>query len=79
MTHFLKNSATSYLNIFCECSEHLLGNLECLEKVLPARKINGVIVSIVPVEVRDGFLQTKEIVHSTHDDVDGGGVACLRT
>ena len=37
------------------------------------------VVSVVPVEVRDALLQSKEIVDCGDDNVDGGRVASLRS
>ena len=37
------------------------------------------VVSVVPVEVRDALLQSKEIVDRGDDDVDGGRIARLRS
>ena len=34
-------------------------------------------VRVVPVEIGDGLLQTKEVVHCVDDDVHRGGIACL--
>ena len=69
----------SDLYVLCESPEHLLGHFESLKEVFPARQVDGLVVRIVPVEVGDGLLQTKEKVHSAHDDVDSGGVASLCT
>lgn len=68
----------SDLYVLRERPEHLLGHLEGFEEVLPARQVNGLIVGVVPVEIGDGLLETQEVVHSAHDDVDGGCVAGLR-
>ena len=66
-----------HLYILCECPEHLLGNLEGLKEVLPPLNVDGVIVRVMPVEIRDALLETEEIVHSADDDVHCGRVASL--
>lgn len=66
------------LYIFRESSEHLLGHLECLEEIFPPGQVNGTVARVVPIEVRDGLLYTKQVVHCTHNDIDSGGVARLR-
>ncbi len=68
----------SDLYVLCECPEDLLGHFESLEKVLPPLQVDGLVVGVVPVEVRDGLLQPQQVVHGAHNDVDGCGVACLR-
>ena len=67
----------THLHIFCECPKHLFGYLKCLEEVLPPRNVDGPVVSVVPIEIRDGLLQAKQVVHCAHNDIYGGGVASL--
>lgn len=68
---------TTNLNIFRESSKDLFGNLESLKEALPAWEIDDVIVGVVPVEVRDGLLETEQEVHRGDNDIHGRGVAGL--
>ena len=79
IVHVELDQIPTYLNVLGESSEHLLGHLEGFEEILPTLNVNGVIVGVVPVEVRDTLLKSKEIVHGTDDYVDGGRVTSLRS
>ena len=69
--------ATTHLYVLGECPEHLLGDLESLEKVLSPSYVNGLVVRVVPVEVRDAFLKMKKIVHRAYHNVHRGRVPSL--
>ena len=68
---------TTHLYVLGECPEHLLGDLESLEKVLSPTDVNGLVVRVVPVEVRDALLETEEVVHRAYHDVHCGRVPSL--
>lgn len=55
----------------------MLCHLESFEEVLPALDVDGVVVRVVPVEVRDAFLQSKEVVDRADDNVHSCRVPCL--
>ena len=67
----------AYLCILCEGAEDLFGHLEGLQEVLSALQVNCLIVRVVPVEVTNGLLQTKKVVHSADNDIHGCCVARL--
>ena len=55
----------------------MLGHLESFQEVLSALYVDGVVVRVVPVEVGDALLQSKEIVDRADDDVHGRRVPRL--
>ena len=55
----------------------MLGHFERLEEILSALNVYGMIVCVVPVEVRDALLQSKEIVNCTDDNIHSGRVPSL--
>ena len=48
----------THLNIFSEGPEDLFGHPECSQEAVPAKEVNGVLARVVPVEVRDGLLES---------------------
>ena len=75
MTHVF--IASDHLYVFSECPEDLLGHLESFEEVPSALNVDGVVVRVVPVEVGDALLQSKEVVDCADDNIHGGRVPRL--
>lgn len=60
-----------------ECVENLTAHLDGSQEVLLASFVDDFFAGIVPVEVHDRFLQTKEVVDCAVDQIDTGGVTWL--
>lgn len=70
---------TRTLDVLCEGAEHLFANFNSSNEILLASVINGFFAGVMPIEVHDGFLEAKQIVHTADNDVHGCRIASLRT
>ena len=71
------NKDMLYLDILGEGPEDLFGDSESPEKTVSAEKVDGLLARVVPVKVRDGLLESQQVVHCAGDDVDCSCVTCL--
>ncbi len=68
----------SYLNVFSDCVEHLLGHADGFEEVLLTTLINHILPWIIPVEIADGLLQIWDHPSfSVSDKQNGGGLSAV--
>ena len=65
------------LYVFCESSEHLLCYPEWGQEGIPGWVANTLVISMVPVEVSNGLLQSEQVVHCSHYNVHCGCVTLL--
>ena len=62
--------AVGYLYILSEGPKDLFGDPESPQETVSPEEVDGLLVRVVPVKVRDGLLEPQEVVHGAGDDVD---------